>query len=69
MQKETKYTEDYCVNSIIFAFVLTFFLLISIVFFFSQGKPKKPVMAQKRGKKSTGHINVCCGHELMTCVF
>ena len=46
VQKRTKYTEDCCVNSIIFAFVFFVSLL-------NLGKPKKPVRAKKRGNKST----------------
>ena len=63
MQKGTKYTEDCCVNSIIFAFVG----LLNL------GKPKKPVRAQKKGQQEYSiterHINACCVDEFMTCVF
>ena len=66
MQKGAKYTEDCCVNSIIFAFVFFVGLL-------NLGKLKKPVRAQKKGQQEYSiterHINACCVHEFMTCVF
>ena len=64
VQKATKYTEDCCVNSIIFAFVFFVGLL-------NLGKPKKSIRTQKRGNKysiTERHINACCVHEFMTCV-
>ena len=63
VQKKTKHTEDCCVNSLIFSFVffvLTYLNSVFLFIYFSLGKPKKPLRAQKRGKKSNWllrHLN------------